>query len=103
MSVDPSLKHIQRQLAIFLLFIQRRVFGPTARQLFTSLLKRLALSFRFLRSIWQILRERRWKRVESSSSSPTKPKVDEEYGSTIDAGGQSQVSGRLHDHSHRSL
>jgi len=93
MSANPSLRHIQRRLVTFFHFIQCGVLGPTVlRKLFTALIEKLALSLRFLRSRWRILRERK---VNSSSLNLTKPKVDEGRGSTISTDGQSQVSGGL--------
>jgi hypothetical protein len=98
MLAHPSLKYIQQRLVTFLRSIQR-VLGPAIfRKLCTALFRQLALSLHFLRARWQILCEKRWRRVNSSSSGLIKPKIDVEYGSTIDSNGQSQVSGGLNDH-----
>lgn len=94
--VIMSLKHIRRLLALFLRFIQ--LSGTTFRKLCTALFRHLVLSLRFLLSRCQILREKQWRRVSFSSLGLTKPKVDGESGSTINADGQSQVSGASNDH-----
>lgn len=96
MLAHPSLKHIHQRLASFLRFIQ--LSGITSRKLCTTLFRRLVLSFRFLLSRWQIMREKQWRRVSFSSLGLSKPKIDGESGSTINADGQSQVSDGLNDH-----
>ena len=92
-----SMKHIHQRLASFLRFIHLR--GITSRKLCTALFRRLVLSLRFLLSRCQILCEKQLRRVSLSSLGLTKPRIDEEFGSTINANGQSQVSGGLNDHS----
>ena len=86
-----SLKHIHQRLATFLRFIQRS--GITSQKLCTALIRHLVLSLRLLLSRWQILCEKQWRRVSFSYLGLTKPKIDEDSGSTINDDGQSQVSG----------
>ena len=99
---DPSLKHIQQRLVTFLQFVQRGLGSSALRKLCIAIFKCLALLLRFLRSRWQILCEKQWTSMISSSLSLTKQKNNCEYGSITDANGlhQVQVSGRLN---HRCL
>lgn len=91
-----SLNHIRQRLATILRFIQRS--GINSRKLCTALFRHLVLSLRFLLSRWQILCEKQWRRVSFSYLDLTKPEIDEESESTINADGRSQVSGGLSDY-----
>ena len=93
MIAHMSLNHIRQPSATFLRFIQR--CGITSRKLCTALFRHLILSLRFLLSR---LCEKQWRRVSLSSLGLTKPKINEESGSTINAEGQSHVSGGLNQY-----
>ena len=95
MLAHPSLKHIHQRLASFLRFIQ--LSGIICRKLCTTLFRHLVLFLRFLLSRCQILCETQWRNVSFLSLGLPKPKIDRESGSTINADGQSQVSGGLND------
>ena len=95
-----SLKFIQQRLATFLRFIQR--CGITSQKLCIALFRHL-VSLRFLLSRWQILREKQWRRVRFFFLGITKPKIEEESGSTTNADGRSRVSGGMNDQSLRLL
>ena len=99
MSTHPKssmpLKHIHQLLTSFLRFVQ--LSGIASRKLCTALFRHLLLSSRFLLSRLQNLYEKQSRRVSFSSLGLTKPRIDEESGSTINADGQSQVSGGLSD------
>ena len=94
--VIMSMKHIHQRLASFLRFIY--LSGITSRKLCTALFRRLVLSLRFLLSRCRILCEKQSRRVSLSSLGLTKPRIDEEFGSTINVDGQSQVSHGLNIH-----
>ena len=91
-----SLKHIHQRVASFLRLIQRS--GITSRKLCTAIFRHLGLFLRFLLSRCQILREKKWRNLSFSFLGLTKPKIDEESGSTINPDGQSQVSGAMNDY-----